>query len=120
MSTHTPAYTREDAEWARNFINLYKFLQSHPNSENATLLLSTCRNAYLTVNALFADVQVLLGGASMSPLRAACELLGQETPDATRVKARCKEALATNAQFDQKQAVWNDRRALMKSLEDEL
>lgn len=120
MSTNAPALTSEDAEWARNFVALHKFLKDHPKSEDATLLLSTCRNAYLTVNALFADVQALLGGAAKSPLRAACELVRQESPEIPTIRRRFQEALRIIAQFDLKHAVWRDRHALKKSVDDRL
>lgn len=116
MSVPTAALTREDAEWAKTFVTLYKFLDNHPNSEKATLLLSTCRNAYLTANALFADIQELLGGASMSPLRSGCELVAQGSTDIEKLKKRFQESLGTVAQFDQKFVVWRTRQALMDSI----
>ena len=47
----------EDATWVRIFVTLYTFLGTQPKSEDATLLLSTCRHAYLTANAEFPDIQ---------------------------------------------------------------
>ncbi len=104
--------TRQDAEWARSFVVLYQFLEGHPRSEDATLLLSTCRNAYLTINAQFADIQELLGGSDVSALRAGLELVDQGGSDAARVKKRFQDALAPIAQLDRKVSVWQDRHAI--------
>lgn len=106
----------EDAAWARSFVTLYTFLGTHPNSEDATLLLSTCRNAYLTVNAEFADIQELLGGAVVSPLRAGLETIAQGSLDGPKINLRFRNALGTIAQFDHKARVWAARVTLHESI----
>ena len=110
--------TREDGEWAQTFVRLYTFLSAHPNSEDATLLLSTCRNAYLTVNAEFADVQQLLGGATASPLRSGLEMIDDQgkPPNGPKIKSRFQQALATVAQIDDKARVWATRSKLHESI----
>lgn len=116
MSIYGFKATVEDAEWARTFVTLYTFLSTHPKSEDATLLLSTCRNAYLTVNAEFADIQELLGGAVASPLRAGLEMIDQGSLDGTKVKNRFQRALGTVAQIDEKERVWATRGELHDSI----
>ena len=113
-------YTPQDAEWATTFENLYLFLKGFPNSEQVTLLLSTCRNAYMTVNALFVDLQVLLGDAqNPSGLRGGCELLSQGR-DAAKARDRFGRAKQTVMEFESKLEVWNNRHALLDQVHREL
>lgn len=106
----------EDAAWVRSFVTLYTFLGTHPKSEDATLLLSTCRNAYLTINAEFADIQELLGGAEKSPLRAGLEMIDQGSLDGPKINDRFRRALGTIAHFDDKERVWATRVMLHESI----
>ena len=110
--------TREDGEWAQTFVRLYTFLSAHPKSEDATLLLSTCRNAYLTINAEFADIKQLLGGAVASPLRTGLEMIDDQgkPPNGPKIKSRFQQALATVVQIDDKARVWATRGELHDSI----
>lgn len=120
--THNPRtkYTQQDAEWATTFEKLYLFLKGFRNSEAVTLLLSTCRNAYMTANALFVDLQVLLGDAqNPSGLRGGCELLSQKR-EAARVRERFGRAKQTVAEFESKLEVWNSRHQLLAQVRHEL
>ena len=116
MSLYGLNATVEDGAWARTFVTLYEFLATHPRSEDATLLLSTCRNAYLTVNAEFADIQALLGGAMASPLRTGLEMIDQGSLDGFKVRSRFDKALGTVAQIDEQERVWTTRRDLHESI----
>lgn len=118
MNIYGFAPTREDGEWAQTFVRLYTFLSAHPKSEDATLLLSTCRNAYLTVNAKFADIRQLLGGAVASPLRTGLEMIDDQgkPPNGPKIKIRFQEALATVVQIDDKDRVWVTRCELHASI----
>jgi hypothetical protein len=116
MSIYGFKYNVDDATWVRSFVTLYTFLGTHSNSEDATLLLSTCRNAYLTVNAEFADIQELLGGAVASPLRTGLEMINQGSFDGPKIKERFRKALGTIAHFDDKERIWVKRDALHKSI----
>jgi len=63
-------------EFAASWIALNRLITKCKGQERATLLLSTCRNAYMTANALFTELQVILGdGNQQFSLRAGAELL---------------------------------------------
>jgi predicted amidohydrolase len=108
--------TKEDIEWAQNFLAVNSLLQRCSNSERATLLLSTCRNAYLTLNALFADIQILAGDAvDASALRGACEIALQGGAPA-RARERFGRAILTVREFEAKRSVWQDRHAVWEDV----
>ena len=109
--------TERDLEWAENFAALNGLLTRCENSEKATLLLSTCRNAYLTANALFVDLQVLMGDAiAISPLRAGCELMAQRAAPA-KIREHFGRAIQTVREFETKREVWKSRHALKAEIE---
>jgi hypothetical protein len=116
MSIYGFKPTDDDVKWALTFAALYTFLGTHPKSEEATLLLSTCRNAYLTINAEFADIQELLGGAVASPLRAGLEMIDQGSLDGPKIKECFQKALGTIAHFDFKKRVWKDCKKIHESI----
>jgi hypothetical protein len=53
--------TIDETRYARAVKALSVALNASPHSEDIVLRLSTCRNVYLTVNALFVDIQKILG-----------------------------------------------------------
>lgn len=109
--------SRDDIEWAEGFKALNSLLKLCKSSEKAALLLSTCRNAYLTVNALFAELQVVLGGASdPSALRGASELILRGA-ESKRIWERVGRALQVLHEFELKRAVWTNREGIWKDIE---
>ena len=114
--------SHDDMTWARQLVALYRVLQAcGPRSEDAALLLSTCRNAYLTVNALFTDLCVLLGDGhdSKVDLRGGAELLIQRA-DSTKLSERFGRATATVREYEKKAAVWRGRESLRATFESAL
>jgi predicted amidohydrolase len=104
--------TKADIEYAEHFRALNSLLNRCERSEQAALLLSTCRNSYLTINALFAELQVLMGDArEASPLRSGCELMIQRA-DPVRIKDRFARAVLPVREFEKKQTVWRERRSI--------
>src|SRR5260370_21834738 len=61
---------KEDLDYALHFTDVARLLDASPQSERLTLRLSTCRNAYLTINALFVDLKEILGHGEMPSLLA--------------------------------------------------
>jgi hypothetical protein len=102
--------SRDDIEWASNFAALNDLLNTcGSNSENAALLLSTCRNPYMTVNALFVDLRVLMGDArDLSDLRSGAELM-MHGKSAEQMRAHFGRAMQTVHEFESKREVWKNR-----------
>ena len=114
--------SREDKTWARQLVALHRLLQGcDSRSEDAALLLSTCRNAYLTVNAQFTDLCVLLGDGqdSKADLRGGAELLIQRA-DSTKLGDRFGRATATVREYEKKATVWHERDSLYAVIESSL
>ena len=110
--------TRDDIEWASDFAALNALLNAcGNNSERATLLLSTCRNPYLTINALFVDLQVLMGDArDLSDLRSGAELM-MDGKNARQIRALFGRAMQTIHEFESKREVWEDRREIWQEIQ---
>lgn len=117
MSVSEPIRTREDVEWATDFKALYLLSERCSDSEGALLLLSTCRNAFLTVNALFVELQVLLGDArSSAALRGGCELMIQRAAP-SKIKERFGRAMIPVREFEKKEAVWRARKSIWSDID---
>jgi predicted amidohydrolase len=85
-------------------------------SERLMLLLSSCRNGYLTVNALFTDLVEVFGyGRSPSLLKKCIDQL--ESADTTALRTTAGEICANLAFFDGKLEVWSGRDSLHQILE---
>lgn len=107
----------KDIEFAADFLALNTLLEACSNGEKVALLLSTCRNAYLTVNAIFVDLQLLLGGEGQS-LRGAAELLMRG--DAKRANELLGRASQTFNVMETKSEVWRTREELHAQVEASL
>jgi len=107
--------SREDREYARAFNTVASILESSPNSEMLALRLSTCRNGYLTVNALFVDLQQILGhGRKPSLLSAAIEHLRRGEHD--QVGKMLNEVRVALDAYEKKRRVWTERETLDEEL----
>lgn len=110
--------TEEDIRWASQFRSLHLLLKQCPSSEKATLLLSTCRNAYMTVNALFTELQSLMGDAvDPSAIRGGAEYLIAKDLDVSKLRERFARAIQTVREFELKRQVWADRSDLWQEIE---
>lgn len=100
--------TPVDLDYAEAFSQIAKLLDKSKNSEKLTLRLSTCRNLYLTINALFVSLRHVLGhGRLPSPLSRAIEHLRRgEFKQCVGLIGDVQAALSS---FDLKRAVWNER-----------
>lgn len=110
--------TPADLEFAASWIALNRLITKCKGQERATLLLSTCRNAYMTANALFTELQVILGdGNQQFSLRAGAELLIKGSTAAQPLKAHFGRAIQTIREYEKKSNVWNDRHAILADIE---
>lgn len=72
----------EDIKYAQAFEDVDRCINASRQPESLALRLSTCRNAYLTINALFVDVQQIIGHGSLpSTLSRAIEHLRRREPN---------------------------------------
>lgn len=89
------------------------------SSEKVTLLLSTCRNEFLTTNAIFVDLSQVLGsGTKPSPLESAIAHLRDGRPGGARKSLAI--ARQTLAQIPQKLETWDERIALLETYGESL
>jgi predicted amidohydrolase len=107
-----------NTERAAAFIDFNRLLKACSNAEGAAaLLLSTCRNAYLTSNALFRDLQILLGdGVELSPLRSGAELM-MRGADPARLREQFGSAIRTVREYQTKKTVWNERHKIWEIIQ---
>jgi hypothetical protein len=105
------APTEQDIEYGTAFALVAQLLDASTRSEELALRLSTCRNAFLTINGLFATLRKALGrGSRPSPAARAIFNLRRNEPDAAnRDVDELRETLAIAAQ---KWRVWRDRESL--------
>jgi len=107
LNTYTPS--PEDITWAEHFKALYSFAESCQNADDILLRLSTCRNAYMTANALFVELQILMGDAAEpSALWGGSEMLMQAS-NSVKTKEQFDRALQTVGHYEHKKRVWNER-----------
>ena len=108
----------ELVEYAENFRALNSFISSCSQPAKAALLLSTCRNPYLTLNALFVDIQFLMSGdrSTRAPLRHGSELLLKDG-DFSQAKIHFERARQTIKEYNRKKGVWNNRQDIWKEIE---
>jgi hypothetical protein len=105
---------QSDINFAADFLALNTLIEACSNGEKVALLLSTCRNAYLTINAIFVDLQILLGGEGQS-LRGAAELLMRG--DAKRAGELLGRASRTLHEMETKIDVWSSRVEIKDQIE---
>lgn len=118
QSSGTFKPTPADLEFAAAWIALNRLIVKCKGQERATLLLSTCRNAYMTANALFTELQVILGDGVQPPgLRAGAELLIKGTATAQLLKTHFGRAIQTIREYEKKSSVWNDRQLIWADIE---
>lgn len=113
--------SQDDIVFADLFTDLATVLDGIPNSEAVTLLLSTCRNHFITINALFWDLRLVIGHGDMPSLLARCcyGLLHPATPSKVVGVERkdLEHALRALAAFEEKSEVWTRRVELLSQFE---
>ncbi|MCP4129140.1 MAG: hypothetical protein GY753_19105 [Gammaproteobacteria bacterium] len=101
----------EDLEYAQALEDLHDVINACPHAENVALFLSTCRNAYLTLNALFAEMSIVIGGSdSPSAIWKATDYLAKEK--FSNARREFDDILRVLAQFEKKEKVWSIRTEL--------
>ena len=115
--TTEPLEQAEDIAWAERFRDVNSMLNLCRGSEDAALLLSTCRNEYLTINALFVELQTLLGDARQHfGLRSGAELLIQGGQSSLAAE-RLERAWQTVRHYEHKLDVWARRHEIWGDVE---
>ena len=106
-------------KFGRDFKDLYYFIDRFSEPAKVTLFLSTCRNAYCTLNALFVDIQCLLSGdrTKNPPIRYGCELLikGHKSDNA---KKHFERARQTIEECNRKRSVWESREQISRDIQN--
>lgn len=98
----------DDLAYARAFSYLVQMTKHIKNSEAAVLRLSTCRNAFLTVNAVFVDIAECVGYAD-EPSRIAKALFLAAKNRTAELKLVLDEVGERLGQVDLKYGVWQNR-----------
>jgi hypothetical protein len=104
-----------DQSYVELFDLLAKAVVKTKSAEDLTLLLSTCRNAWMTINAIFVDLRSVVGAAgAYDPMSAIFYRLGQGRVDGVE-----KDLRATGLALEQvtkKLDVWARRHELFAKL----
>jgi hypothetical protein len=108
----------EEIAYADDFVVTARVVEACIRSEDLALLLSTCRNHWMTVNAAFTDLRDAVGAKTLpDPLsKALFELRRQGWQNAERALDEASMALR---QVDIKLRVWEDREQLIAELEEQ-
>jgi len=105
------APSAEDTQYAEVFTELGIVIDQSRSSERLVLRLSTCRNGYLTVNALFVDLCRVLGhGIQPSLLSRAIEHLRRG--EQQKMSELLNDARVALSSYSDKRSVWNQREEL--------
>ncbi len=103
--------SKDDIDYAEYFVDVATAIDAAAHSESVALRLSTCRNLYLTVNAIFVDVRLILGhGRNPSELSSAIETARRS--DYVRSNTLIDRVRSVLSQIDDKVKCWNDREML--------
>jgi hypothetical protein len=109
--------SREDLEFAERFKEVANLLDECRNTELVTLLLSTCRNQWMVVNATFVDVQGIVGADRMDAIaaRAFHDFFADKPEQAGKAFDKAVELVAI---IEQKLRCWEEREELLEQLEE--
>lgn len=103
--------SKDDIDYAEYFVDVAAALEGTVHSEAIALRLSTCRNIYLTINAVFVDLRLILGhGRSPSSLSSAIECARRF--DYGRADGHLNKVRAVLSQINDKLACWEKREEL--------
>jgi hypothetical protein len=110
----------EELDYVENFGLLATTIEQTSSGEDITLLLSTCRNVWMTVNAVFVDLRDVIGASEtydrLSTLLYALGLARVER----NLDDRMEEIGLALGQVEDKLRVWENRLALMDELEAQI
>lgn len=102
---------KQDMEYAQALKDLYEVINKCQHSDNVALLLSTCRNAFLTLNSLFAELSFAIGsGDTPSPLWKGTDYLSNSK--FSNARGKFQEVQRILSQFGKKEYVWKCRNEL--------
>jgi hypothetical protein len=109
-----------DTQYARVFASVAKALDNCQHDGQVTLLLSTCRNEHLTINAIFTDLKMCVsrrsGGVSLFDRFVAA--VGNSTMASKTAKEARGELGLLLSQARVKRKVWDEREALWAEYEE--
>lgn len=110
----------EELDYVENFGLLAATIEQTSSSEDITLLLSTCRNVWMTVNAVFVDLRDVIGvSEAYDRLSTLLFGLGRARPDRD-LDDRIEDIGLALGQVEDKLRVWDNRRDLMDELEAQI
>lgn len=102
---------KQDMEYAQALKDLHEVINKCQHSDNVALLLSTCRNAFLTLNSLFAELSFAIGsGDTPSPLWKGTDYLSKSR--FSNASGEFQKVQRILSQFDKKEYVWKCRKEL--------
>lgn len=100
--------SKDEIDYAEYFVDIATALDGTTHSEAIALRLSTCRNIYLTINAVFVDLRLALGhGRAPSALSSAIECARRF--DYVRADGHLNRIRAILSQIDDKLSCWRKR-----------
>jgi predicted amidohydrolase len=106
-------------DYADEFVPLAEAIDACPRGAQVVLLLSTCRNQWMTVNGAFVDIKEAIGEAANSdPLSSVLQALRND--DFTALTKPLHVAGASLSEIDRKLQVWSDRDSLLEEFETAL
>ena len=115
---HYYSHDEEDDKVAEAFRVLEVLVDESGCADDFVLWLSTCRNYFMTINALFVDVRAVIGHGKMySTLSAALHFISnlQDLDIASKFLNECGLALS---EIKRKQACWEKRHEFRQILDD--
>ncbi|KAL8887211.1 MAG: hypothetical protein Q9215_005171, partial [Flavoplaca cf. flavocitrina] len=108
--------SESDVAYADRFAALAEAVDACAHAEDVVLLLSTCRNSWMTVNAQFKDLRIALGaGQGHDLISVALYELRRDGFETAR--SALGKAGAALAEVKGKGSVWGNREALMEEFE---
>lgn len=108
-----------DDEFAERFIEIARLIEGCRRYGKVSLLMSTCRNGWMTVNAVFYDIKRVLAPSWRRDL-ASESLVRLEQREYQDADKAAREALALLAQAREKVEVWGDRMSLIAEFEEQV
>jgi hypothetical protein len=117
--------SKEDRDFSHVFSAVYQLIEAavdqegKPQSERLALRLSTCRNAYLTANALYVDL-IEVFGHGKKPSLMSSSLVNLQREKFSVSKKALDEISENLSHFEEKMKVWEERFILESILENAL
>ena len=111
----------EDTRLAEAFKLVGDLIEASKNKDEFQLFVSTCRNAYMTMNALFVDVREAMGHGRMpASLNQIVYALGHEQQPFATIQRHLERVNLALVQFDAKLVCWQNRQVHFAFLKEYL